>query len=131
MSSVADFSFVLQCSRRNLLRSGKPPQVRYRPSRDCVSIAAHALCVLSLHGHFVKIKIRALDWLLAIAVVSACRLLFRTLRFRFIEGAPHTNPYDPACADGLIFCVWHDAIAYPMFSGRHLRTVALVSKNFD
>ncbi|MCC7085381.1 MAG: DUF374 domain-containing protein [Pirellulales bacterium] len=81
--------------------------------------------------YFVKIKSRPLNWLLAAAVVSACRLLFCTLRIRYIVGAPNTNPYDQDCTEGFIYCVWHDAIAYPMFAGRHWHTVALVSKNID
>jgi lysophospholipid acyltransferase (LPLAT)-like uncharacterized protein len=79
----------------------------------------------------VKINIRPLNWLLAAAVVAVCRILFCTLRIRYITGAPNTNPYDKHCTEGFIYCVWHDAIAYPMFAGRHRRTVALVSKNLD
>ena len=65
------------------------------------------------------------------SVVTLCRILFSTLRIRYHLGAPNTNPYDPACTEGFIFSVWHEAIAFPMFAGRHFRTVALVSKHFD
>ncbi len=78
-----------------------------------------------------KIRSRRLNWLLAAVVVLVCRLLFRTLRIRYCPESPNTNPYDGDCSTGFIYCVWHDAIAYPMFAGRHPRTVALVSKNFD
>jgi lysophospholipid acyltransferase (LPLAT)-like uncharacterized protein len=78
-----------------------------------------------------RIRHRWLNWLVAAAVVVTCRLLFRTLRVRYCPETPNTNPYDPDCSEGYIYCVWHDAIAYPMFAGRHRRTVALVSKNFD
>jgi lysophospholipid acyltransferase (LPLAT)-like uncharacterized protein len=80
---------------------------------------------------FVKIRSRWLNWLIAAAVVSVCRVLFRTLKIHYCVGAPHTNPYDRDRPEGFIYCVWHDAIAYPMFAGQHFRTVALVSKNTD
>jgi lysophospholipid acyltransferase (LPLAT)-like uncharacterized protein len=79
----------------------------------------------------VKIRYRWLNWLVSASVVVACRVLFRTLRIRYCPEVPNTNPYDADCAQGYIYCVWHDAIAYPMFAGRHTRTVALVSGNFD
>jgi lysophospholipid acyltransferase (LPLAT)-like uncharacterized protein len=79
----------------------------------------------------VKIRNRWLNWLVAASVVVLCRILFRTLRIRYCPETPNTNPYDADCAQGYIYCVWHDAIAYPMFAGRHHNTVALVSKNFD
>jgi lysophospholipid acyltransferase (LPLAT)-like uncharacterized protein len=44
---------------------------------------------------------------------------------------PGTNPYSNAGSQGFIYSVWHDAIAFPMFAGRHSRTVALVSKHHD
>lgn len=78
-----------------------------------------------------KINNRPLNWFLAATVYSLCRLLFWTLRIRYVAENPNTNPFDPACKDGFIYCVWHDAIAYPMFAGRHVRTAALVSKNLD
>src|SRR5262249_18048322 len=78
-----------------------------------------------------RIRYRAVNWMLAWSVVAVCRLLFRTLRIHYLVGAPNTNPYTNDGLEGFIYCVWHDAIAYPMFSGRHIRTAALVSKNFD
>lgn len=78
-----------------------------------------------------KIRSRWLNWLVAAAVVAICRLLFRTLKIHYCVGAHHTNPYDIDRPEGFIYCVWHDAIAYPMFAGRHFRTVALVSQNVD
>jgi lysophospholipid acyltransferase (LPLAT)-like uncharacterized protein len=80
---------------------------------------------------FVKINNRPLNWLLAAAVYSLCRVLFCTLRIRYIAENPNSNPFDRACTEGFIYCVWHDAIAFPMFAGRHVRTAALVSKNLD
>jgi hypothetical protein len=58
-------------------------------------------------------------------------MLFRTLRIQYLSVAPNTNPYTNDGSVGFIYCVWHDAIAFPMFAGRHVRTAALVSKNFD
>ncbi len=78
-----------------------------------------------------KIRYRWLDWLLAASVVFVCRLLFRTLRIQYLAAAPNTNPYTNDGSVGFIYCVWHDAIAYPMFAGRHVRTVALVSQHVD
>jgi len=57
-------------------------------------------------------------------------MLFRTLRLRFTEADTSVNPYT---GDGpaVIYSVWHDAACYPIFAGRHKRTVALVSKHQD
>ncbi|HEY2762234.1 MAG TPA: lysophospholipid acyltransferase family protein [Pirellulales bacterium] len=78
-----------------------------------------------------KIRFRWLDWLLAASVVVVCRVLFRTLRIHYLPAVNNTNPYTNDGTEGFIYSVWHDAIAFPMFAGRHVRTVALVSKNFD
>ena len=78
-----------------------------------------------------RIRSHALNWILAWSVVTICRVLFRTLRIQYLVGAPNTNPYSNDGTEGFIYCVWHDAITYPMFAGRHVRTAALVSKNFD
>jgi lysophospholipid acyltransferase (LPLAT)-like uncharacterized protein len=78
-----------------------------------------------------KIRSRWLNWLVAASVVVVCKILFRTLRIHYLEAVGNTNPYTNDGKEGFIYCVWHDAIAYPMFAGRHVRTVALVSKNFD
>ncbi len=78
-----------------------------------------------------KINNRPLNWFLAAAVYSLCRVLFWTLRVRYIAETPDTNPFDKNCKEAFIYCVWHDAIAFPMFVGRHERTAALVSKNLD
>jgi hypothetical protein len=78
-----------------------------------------------------RIRNRAVDWLLAWIVVRACWVLFKTLRIHYLVGAPNTNPYANDGTEGFIYCVWHDAITFPMFSGRHVRTAALVSRNAD
>ena len=78
-----------------------------------------------------KIRSRWLNWLLAASVVLVCRALFRTLRIHYLEATRNSNPYTNDGSEGFIYCVWHDAIAFPMFAGPHVRTVALVSKNFD
>src|SRR6476620_8824708 len=78
-----------------------------------------------------RIRKRWLDWMLAALVVCFCKALFRTLRIRYVVATPGTNPYDNAGSEGFIYSVWHDAIAFPMFAGRHGRTVALVSKHHD
>jgi lysophospholipid acyltransferase (LPLAT)-like uncharacterized protein len=78
-----------------------------------------------------KIRSHFLNWLLVWSVVLVFRVLFRTLRIQYCVGAPNTNPYANDGLEGFIYCVWHDAIVFPMFAGRHVRTVALVSRNFD
>jgi lysophospholipid acyltransferase (LPLAT)-like uncharacterized protein len=78
-----------------------------------------------------RIRNRAVDWLLAWGVILICRALFRTLRIQYLVGVPNTNPYSNDGTEGFIYCVWHDAIAFPMFAGRHVRTAALVSRNYD
>jgi lysophospholipid acyltransferase (LPLAT)-like uncharacterized protein len=78
-----------------------------------------------------RIRSRALNWMLVWSVVFTCRLLFRTLRIQYFSNAPNTNPYTNDGLEGFIYCVWHDAIAFPMFAGRHVRTAALVSQNAD
>lgn len=78
-----------------------------------------------------RIRSRALDWVLAASVVFVCRLLFRTLRIRYLSATPNTNPYSNDGKEGFIYCVWHDAITFPMFAGRHVRTFALVSRHQD
>jgi lysophospholipid acyltransferase (LPLAT)-like uncharacterized protein len=78
-----------------------------------------------------RIRNRWLDLLLAAIVVCLCKILFRTLRIRYLVATPGTNPYASAGSEGFIYSVWHDAITFPMFAGRHTRTVALVSKHQD
>jgi hypothetical protein len=78
-----------------------------------------------------RIRSRWLNWLVSASVVLVCRVLFRTLRIHYLAATNNTNPYTNDGTEGFIYCVWHDAIAFPMFAGRHVRTVALVSKNAD
>jgi lysophospholipid acyltransferase (LPLAT)-like uncharacterized protein len=68
--------------------------------------------------------------MLAALTVLWGRALFRTLRIECIEADPSTNPYS---GDGpaVIYSVWHDVMLFPLFAGRHRRTVALVSKHHD
>jgi lysophospholipid acyltransferase (LPLAT)-like uncharacterized protein len=80
--------------------------------------------------HPMKIRSPLVNRMMARCAVALCRLLFRTLRLRFQEVDRSVNPYS---GDGpaVIYSVWHDAACYPIFAGRHLRTVALVSKHQD
>lgn len=77
-----------------------------------------------------KIHSPRVNRILARCAVAVCRTLFRTLKLRFTEADPSVNPYT---GDGpaVIYSVWHDAACYPIFAGRHQRTVALVSKHQD
>jgi lysophospholipid acyltransferase (LPLAT)-like uncharacterized protein len=78
-----------------------------------------------------RIRYQPLNWMLAWSVVAVCRILFKTLRIQYVVVTPNTNPYTNDGSEGFIYSVWHDAITFPMFAGRHVRTAALVSKNFD
>ncbi|MCE9603267.1 MAG: lysophospholipid acyltransferase family protein [Planctomycetia bacterium] len=77
-----------------------------------------------------KIHSPRVNRIMARCAVAVCRTLFRTLRMHFLEADPSVNPYH---GDGpaVIYSVWHDVAAYPIFAGRHKRTVALVSKHQD
>jgi lysophospholipid acyltransferase (LPLAT)-like uncharacterized protein len=79
-----------------------------------------------------SMKIRApwVTWLAACLLVWLFRLLFRTVRIRFSEADPSTNPYS-GHGRAVIYSVWHEAMIYPIFGGKHRRTVALVSKHQD
>jgi lysophospholipid acyltransferase (LPLAT)-like uncharacterized protein len=78
-----------------------------------------------------RIRGRWFNWLQAAAIVIVCRLLFKTLRIHYLPAAPNTNPYANDGSQGFIYSVWHDEVVFPMFGGRHVRTVALVSKHDD
>ena len=78
-----------------------------------------------------KIRNSFASWCLAFAVVVLSKLLFCTLRVRLVAASPFTNPYLKDTTESYIYCVWHDSVAFPMFAGRHVRTVALVSKHQD
>jgi lysophospholipid acyltransferase (LPLAT)-like uncharacterized protein len=78
-----------------------------------------------------KIRSAYGNWLLAAIIVFFSRLLFRTLRIRLVAADPSTSPYLTDTTESFIYCVWHDSVAFPMFAGRHVRTVALVSKHQD
>ena len=70
------------------------------------------------------------DWIVACLAVWLFRVLFLTLRVRFREVDPRTHLYTRG-GPSFIYGIWHDAIVYSMFAGRHHRTVALVSKHQD
>lgn len=77
-----------------------------------------------------KIRSPLANRLMAGCAVALCRTLFRTLRLRYQEADPTVNPYTGA-GPAVIYSVWHDAACFPIFAGRHKRTVALVSKHQD
>ena len=70
------------------------------------------------------------DWILAYCAVRLFRVLFLTLRVRFREVDPRTHLYNRE-GPTFIYGIWHDAIIYSIFAGRHRRTTALVSKHQD
>jgi len=77
-----------------------------------------------------RVRGKLVNWLVAGCIVWFCRALFLTVRIRFREADPRTNPYTGS-GPPVIYGVWHDAMIYSIFGGRHLRTVALVSKHQD
>jgi lysophospholipid acyltransferase (LPLAT)-like uncharacterized protein len=78
-----------------------------------------------------RLKSRFLTWLGAMLLVATARLLFCTIKLRFQEETPGTNPYDPALKRRFVYCVWHDSVMLPLFAGRHHATSALTSKHAD
>jgi lysophospholipid acyltransferase (LPLAT)-like uncharacterized protein len=77
-----------------------------------------------------RVRGRLVNWLVAGCIVCLLRALFLTVRIRYREVDPRTNLYS---GDGppIISGVWHDAMLYTIFAGRHRRSVALVSKHQD
>lgn len=71
--------------------------------------------------------IRCLAWLLA----GAFRLLFATVRVRIRCGPQGAVPYGRWGTDRFLMCMWHDAIAGTIFSGRSVDLAALVSRHAD
>ena len=71
------------------------------------------------------------NWLMAAGIFALSKLVFATLRIRLVAADPTTSPYLKDTTESFIYCVWHDSVAFPMFAGRHVRTVALVSKHQD
>ena len=69
--------------------------------------------------------------MLVATAVTAARLLFRTLRIRYVEVDPRTNPFTNRTDEAFVYCVWHDAMTVAIFAARHPRTVALVSRHQD
>jgi lysophospholipid acyltransferase (LPLAT)-like uncharacterized protein len=78
-----------------------------------------------------KLRSRILQWLLAAAAVVLAKLVFRSLRIRYVCASEAANPFSPRCREAFIYAVWHDHLLVALFAGRHRRTVALVSKHQD
>lgn len=77
-----------------------------------------------------RLRGKAVDWLIGAFAVWVFRSLFLTLRHRF-HTADKTNPYSIEGDDRFIYCVWHDQLLIPIFGGKHRHTAALVSQNRD
>jgi len=71
-----------------------------------------------------------LSWLAMVCAVLICRVIFRTVRMRFLAADPETHPLADG-SEGFIYSFWHDQILFPLFMGRHTRAVALVSQHRD
>jgi hypothetical protein len=69
--------------------------------------------------------------LLAGIFVGLLRLLFGTLKLTYREEVPGTDPFDPATKEQFLYCVWHDSVVVPAFSGKHHNTSALTSRHAD
>ncbi len=57
-------------------------------------------------------------------------LLFKTIRHD-VYVPPNVRPYLNSGPEQFIFAVWHDAAALATFGGKHIRTVALMSRHRD
>jgi lysophospholipid acyltransferase (LPLAT)-like uncharacterized protein len=77
-----------------------------------------------------RVRGTLVNWLVAGSIVCLFRALFLTVRIRYREDDPRTNPYFGS-GPPVIYGVWHDSMIFSIFAGRHLRTVALVSKHQD
>ncbi len=77
-----------------------------------------------------RLRGKAVNWLIGAFAVLVFRCLFLTLRLRF-HTAKNTNPYAIEGEDRFIYCVWHDQLLIPIFGGKHRHTAALVSQNQD
>ena len=77
-----------------------------------------------------RIRNKAVTWLIGAFSVLLFRCLFRTLRLR-LHTADATNPYAIDGDDRFIYCVWHEQLMIPIFAGKHRHTAALVSLNQD
>lgn len=77
-----------------------------------------------------RIRGKAVNWLIGTFAVLVFRCLFRTLRLRF-HTANLTDPYTIDGEDRFIYCVWHDQLLIPIFGGKHRHTAALVSQAQD
>ena len=69
--------------------------------------------------------------LLAGIFVGLLRLLFGTLKLTYRQEVPGTDPFDPATSEPFLYCVWHDSVVMPAFSGKHQKTSALTSRHAD
>lgn len=64
--------------------------------------------------------------------LSACiRLLFATLRVEILLKQPGTSPYVKTDGERFIYCIWHDSILAPTFSGPQSEVAALTSQHTD
>ena len=77
-----------------------------------------------------RLRGKAVNWLIGTFAVLVFRCLFKTLRLSF-HTADNTNPYTITGDDRFIYCVWHDQLLIPIFGGKHRHTAALVSQNQD
>jgi lysophospholipid acyltransferase (LPLAT)-like uncharacterized protein len=77
-----------------------------------------------------RVRSPLLNWLIVCSAVWVLRALFLTLRVRFREVDPKTHIYSRG-GPSFIYGIWHDAMVYTIFAGRHRRTTALVSKHQD
>jgi lysophospholipid acyltransferase (LPLAT)-like uncharacterized protein len=68
---------------------------------------------------------------LAALFVVLMKLIFRTLRLTVREESPDINPYATATTNHYLYCVWHDSVVVPLFSGNHRGTSALTSRHVD
>jgi lysophospholipid acyltransferase (LPLAT)-like uncharacterized protein len=69
--------------------------------------------------------------MLAGIFVGVLRLLFRTLKLTYREEVAGANPFNQETTEQFLYCVWHDSVVMPAFSGEHRKTSALTSRHAD
>ena len=78
-----------------------------------------------------KIRNARLIRFAATVLAATFRLLFRTVRFDFVQAHPRTSPYEDTGDARYLHCLWHDGIVGFVFSRPAVRAAALVSRHAD
>lgn len=78
-----------------------------------------------------KIRNRLLVVTLGWMIYLTLRLIFWTVRKRFVIVDPDSLAYKPDAKGRYLYCTWHDSILLPLFLGRPQHMAAIVSQHRD